>query len=338
MKDKTEFLNAVVSAYMTKLENMFTTKYSFEGDDDFDIDAQTLFFRTIFREGQAAIVGITNNRKSIQRFYPNLNKKLGVGNNGVVESAYVFPAWLNYAGSNYGSFSNYITNTDGKGDNGKGVMIRNIHDNKIVFFQNYLGEDVYSGKSLKSELEPFIFELATRHLQASIYNTIAGGKIATTSSPKINAQIENSLYSVGDTLKLDGEYDNETDTNTNMSEEVNQNLTVIRFDLDPNVFLDGIPKYEAIVYKIFGIRINQRFKKERAITGEMVNEDHEFNAADFKLRQSYDNFIIKYKKAFNKELNIIDNLASLADEKGEDNPDEKITNEIDNSNGGGSNE
>ncbi len=60
------------------------------------------------------------------------------------------------------------------------------------------------------------------------------------------------------------------------------------------------------------------FKKERAITAELKNNDHEFNAADFRLRQSYSNFVNNYKKMFKIELELIDNLAGI-DKEDKDN-------------------
>ncbi len=315
MIDKSEFLNEVASNYLNKIENMFISKFSFEGDDAFDISAQRLFFRTIFREGQAAVVDIlTSDKRSIQRYYPHLDKKLGIGNNGIIESAYIYPAWLNFTGNSYGSFANYIKNTDGKGEKGIGLEVRNIKDNNIVFYQNHQGEDIYSGKSLGQRLAVHIKDLALRHYQSSIYNTIAGGKIATTSTARINEQIEYNLYNPGQTIKLDTNYDNENDSRGDLSEEVNQNVNIIKFDLDPNKFLDTIIGYEAIVYKLFGIRINQRFKKERVINAEVANDDHEFNAADYNLKQSFEKFIIDYEKKFNKKLVLIDNLAEEEEE------------------------
>ncbi len=188
----------------------------------------------------------------------------------------------------------------------------------IELYPNHFGEDVYIGKSLKQRLEVHIKELASRHYQSSVYNTIAGGKIATTSSEKVNSQIENKLYSVGETIKLDTTYDNNTDTIGGISEEINQNVNILRFDLDPTIFIDSIIGYEALIYKLFGIRINQRFKKERAIKDEVANDDHEFNAADFNLRQSYEKFILDYKKMFNKDLELVDNLAPDDEEEQED--------------------
>ncbi len=316
MINKTETLNDIKTAYMTKLENLFISKYNFVGDETFDINAQTLFFRTIFREGHVAVINLLENKKSIQRYYPNIKMGQGIGNNGVVESAYIFPAWLNFSGDKYESFANFI-----QYKNGRGIATQDVQNNKIVFFQNFIGEDIINYKSIKQLLEPFIDELARRHLQASLYNVVAGGKIASSSSHSINNQIESNLYSVGETLKFDSSYSNDSAT-FNMAEIVSDNISVIPFNLDPNVFLDCIPKYEAIIYKIFGFRINQRFKKERMLTGEMKYEEHEFNGFDFRLRQSYKNFANNYKKMFNIDLDLVDNLADDSN----DDPDKKAEN------------
>ncbi len=316
MINKTQFINDVKTAYINKLEDLFISKYSFTGDDTFDINAQTLFFRTIFREGHVAVINILQNKKSIQRYYPNISKNKGIGNNGVVESAYIYPAWRNFTG-NHNSFANYVNNS-----NGEGLQTQNVNDNKIVFFQNFNGEDITNYRSLKQMLEPFIEEIARRHLQASLYNVIAGGKITSSSSMAINNQIENNLYSVGENIKIDGSYENNSAT-FNVAEEVEENIAVIPFTMDPNIFLDGISKYETNVYKIFGIRTNQMFKKERMITGEVANDDHEFNAADFRLKQAYKHFTDKYKEMFNVDLQLVDNLADT-DKKDKDKENKDI--------------
>ncbi len=321
MDNKEEFLSGIANNYMNKAEQMFISKYSFEGDDGFGIFAQRLFLRTIFREGQAAIVALSTLEKSVRRYYPYLDKNVGIGNNGVVECAYVHPAWLNYSGSNYGSFAKFIKTNKGNDDEGNALQIKNIDENEVVFFQNHFGEDVYNGQSLEQMLRVFVKEIAARHLTASLYNTIAGGKIATSTSPEINEQIETTMYEPGETIKVNTGYDNDTDKGIKVSEVIDEEMSLIKFDTDPTVFLDGIPKYEAIAYKIFGIKINQRFKKERVINAEMENEDHEFNAADFNLRQAYKQFTIDYKKKFNKDLVIIDNLASVDEEKPEEKTD-----------------
>ncbi len=86
--------------------------------------------------------------------------------------------------------------------------------------------------------------------------------------------LENKLYAIGENIKINNSYDNDGGIDNGITEELSRSVNILRFDSDPNIFLDGVPKYEAIVYKIFGIKINQRFKKERALTGELENEDH----------------------------------------------------------------
>ncbi len=307
MINKQKYREDYKNAYMIKFENMFISKYSFEGDDGFDADAQTLFFRTVFRDGQAAVLLVSNEQKAIQRYWPTIDKNVGIGINGRVQNAHIFPAWKNYSGSNYGSFGSFIENT-----RGQGTPLVNVFKDKVVFYQNYLGEDYNNFRSLKQLIEPLVDRLVDRYLKADLYNVVAGGKIASSSSEAINSQIQTNLYEIGSTIKIAGAFENNS-ASFNIAEELSDNIDIIEFNLDPNLFLSGIQMYEAQIYKILGMKTNQKYKKERALTGELENENQEFNAADFRIKQAYETFAKRYKDKFNVELKVVDNLAMLED-------------------------
>lgn len=313
--DRLNYTSAVFDQFISKMEKIFISKFSFEGDEKFDSNAQKLLLRTIFRYGKA---GVFKNKGEpvIVRVYPNTAYSKTyeyLDANGLITSAFGYPSFLERPGD---LFANYD----------KKLLF--LNNKNCAFFQP-LGEFyVNSIESLFDKLVPFSKEISRLFYNAHLQNFLTIPKVFMANDVASQRRLDN-LFSF-DSLTLpytgaDGLA--EKDNKFALAMELDKTLKIVKFDSDIDKQFGAIEKYLTLVLKLFGFKYNQTFKKERMLVDEVNQDVDDYKLQEFFTHENLLHFANNYKNVFGKELKIVNNFEGEEEENGDNN------NSNDNNNG-----
>lgn len=272
------YKDTIKNLFSKKIETIFVNKFSFEGDEQFDIFKQKLFLKTIYNHGRAAVF-YHNNKMVICRYYPLSLNAVGLtayDGNGVVNGGTGYPAFRSQ-------------HLDGLH---KDTFVLK-KDHNAVFHQP-IGEALAYQNSLATHIIQLAEQYANMFLAAAMGNMFTYPRMVTIdeqSAKNITAKIrayEDIVLSLTDNI----DSTDKVDFLSNLASKLGETFELLKFEgVDLEKQLSAIEKFQSLLYGLIGIRHNQTFKKERMTTDEVGTDGAQYRLLEIKLKDEFEWFI-----------------------------------------------
>ncbi len=309
--------NSQINSIKTQIVNSqmvkYINRYRLEGDNNFTLRKQRLFFKALFFSGYAA----TTNTLKLLAPQEKLERVKGV-DNVVIYRAYPQKYKLDGAIEKANGILASRKPTSYEKNNIEITTTLTGHDsvfmnaNETAYLDSY-GESPFIQWSVWAEW--------IAKLTYSLYNKglLSGVKIGLKNySNSEKARISNELQDpTTSVINLKVNKDFNKLAGENFDEFIKDIMPVSNqtLDLNSNVSISDLETgLKAIVERanyIFGIRSNTNFKKERNIKIEFKNDEIHFLFYEWNFREKLEIFAQEYEAVFNKKLTIIDQIAPV---------------------------